>query len=72
MEGKKHFTLNDIEAYKAAFKLSNFVWDIVLSWSNFERDTLGKQFARAIDSISANLAEGFGRYSKKDKINFYR
>ena len=27
---------------------------------------------RAIDSISANIAEGFGRYTKKDKINFYR
>jgi four helix bundle protein len=23
-------------------------------------------------SISANIAEGFGRYFKKDKINFYR
>ena len=26
----------------------------------------------AVDSISANLAEGFGRYNKKDKIKFYR
>ncbi|MBD1397484.1 four helix bundle protein [Pontibacter sp. JH31] len=26
----------------------------------------------AVDSISANLAEGFGRYGKKDKIKFYR
>ena len=72
MESKKHFTLNDIEAYKAAFNLSNYVWNIVSGWSNFERDTIGKQYARAIDSISANLAEGFGRYAKKDKINFYR
>jgi len=72
MVDKKHFTLNDIEGYKAALKLSNYVWNIVSGWSNFERDTVGKQYARAIDSISANLAEGFGRYSKKDKINFYR
>jgi four helix bundle protein len=72
MEDKKHFKLNDIEAYKAAFKLSNYVWEIVSVWSNFERDTIGKQFARAVYRISANLAEGFGRYSKKDKINFYR
>jgi len=27
---------------------------------------------KALDSVSANLAEGFGRYGKKDKINFYR
>ena len=25
-----------------------------------------------MDSISANIAEGFGRYRKKDKIKFYR
>jgi len=25
-----------------------------------------------MDSISANIAEGFGRYSKSDKIRFYR
>ena len=72
MEQKKHLTLNDIEAYKAAFKLSNYVWEIVALWSNLSRDTVGKQFVRAADSISANLAEGFGRFNKKDKINFYR
>lgn len=30
------------------------------------------QFVDAVDSISANIAEGFGRYFKKDKIKFYR
>jgi len=33
---------------------------------------VGRQFARSVDSISANIAEGFGRHSKKDKIKFYR
>jgi four helix bundle protein len=27
---------------------------------------------RAVDSISANIAEAFGRFGKKDKIKFYR
>ena len=72
METKKHFKLSDIEAYRSALKLSNYVWEIVFVWPNFQRDTVGKQFARAVDSVSANIAEGFGRYSKKDKINSYR
>jgi len=72
MDKKKHLQLNDIEAYKVAFNLSNYTWQLVQNWSNFECDTVGKQFVRAVDSISANLAEGFGQYSKKDKINFYR
>ncbi len=69
---KKYLQLNDINAYKKAYHLSNYVWTIVLKWDYFAKDTIGKQFVRAIDSISANIAEGFGRYTKKDKINFYR
>jgi len=68
----KYLKLNDISAYKISFHLSNYVWDIVVNWDYFVKDTVGKQFARAIDSISANIAEGFGRYNKKDKIKFYR
>jgi len=69
---EKYLTLNDISAYKIAFELSNYVWEIVIKWDNFAKYSIGKQFTEAVDSISANLAEGFGRYFKKDKINFYR
>lgn len=72
MEQKKFLKLNDIEAYKIAFHLSNFVWNVVVKWMHFERTTVGEQFIEAIDSISANIAEGFGRFNKKDKIKFYR
>ncbi len=64
--------LDKIYAYKRAFLLSNYVWNIVICWDYFAKDTVGKQFARSIDSISANIAEGYGRYHKKDKIKFYR
>lgn len=67
-----YLKLNDIQAYTTSFQLSNLVWQIVIKWKQFEKDTIGKQYVRAIDSISANLAEGFGRYTKKDKIKFYR
>jgi four helix bundle protein len=51
--------------------LSNYIWVIVIDWEFFAKDTIGKQLARAIDSISANIAEGFGRFGKRDKIKFY-
>jgi four helix bundle protein len=60
-----------LDAYSTSYELSNFVWEIVISWNYFEKNTLGKQFSRAVDSISSNIAEGFGRFSKKDKIRFY-
>lgn len=72
MDTKKFLKLNDIEAFRVSFHLSNYVWDIVLKWNNFPQRTVGEQFIKAVDSISANIAEGFGRYGKKDKIKFYR
>ena len=69
---KKYLRLNDISAYKIAFELSNYVWNIVIKWDIFAKKTVGEQFIRSIDSISANIAEGFRRYYKKDKILYYR
>lgn len=67
-----YLSLQDLNSYKLSFDLSNYVWDIVINWDYFAKDTVGKQFVRSVDSISANIAEGFGRYYKKDKILFYR
>lgn len=69
---KKYLQLNDIDAYKRALVLSNYVWGIIIDWEWFAKKTIGSQFVEAVDSISANIAEGFGRYFKKDKIHFYR
>jgi len=64
-----HF--NDLNAYKISFPLSNYCWDLVKDWEYLAKVTVGLQLIRALDSISANIAEGFGRYGKKDKIKFY-
>ena len=70
--GKNYLNLNSIDAYRTSFHLSNYVWQAVVKWNYISINTVGTQFIRSIDSISANIAEGFGRYNKKDKIKFYR
>ncbi len=74
MNGRKtgYLDIRDLESYRKSYDLSNYVWEIIMKWDYFPRETVGKQFVRSIDSISANIAEGFGRYHKKDKIKFYR
>jgi len=69
---KNYLTIENISSYNKSFNLSNEIWEIVINWDYFAKETVGKQFVRSSDSISANIAEGFGRYSKKDKIRFYR
>ena len=69
---KNYLTIEKISSYHKSFDLSNEIWSVVIKWDYFAKDTIGKQFVRSTDSISANIAEGFGRYSKKDKVKFYR
>lgn len=68
---KKYLKLEDITAYKIASDLSDYVWKIISKWDWFNKRTLGIQYMNAIDSIAGNIAEGFGRFHKKDKIKFY-
>jgi four helix bundle protein len=67
-----YLKLNDMKSYKVAFDLSNYIWDVAVKMDYCAKNTIGKQFTKVVDSISANIVEGFGRYEKKDKIKFYR
>ena len=51
--------------------LADKVWLIVEKWTYFQLDTVGKQWVRAVDSVSLNIGEGFGRNTFKDQRNFY-
>lgn len=66
-----YLKVDDLHSYNIAFNLSNEVWDIVIQWPYLDQKTIGAQFIEAADSISANIAEGFGRYHKKDNVKFY-
>lgn len=56
------FILEELEVYCLSEKLSNEVWKIVCEWDPFAKFGLGKQLTNSVDSISANIAEGYGRF----------
>jgi len=60
----------EMEVYKLSMEIGEKVYAIVRTWDFFEKDTTGKQLVKAVDSVAANLSEGFGRYHIKDKVNF--
>ena len=62
--------IEDLEIYKTAIDLSDKIWKIVITWEKFEKNTIGSQLIRAIDSVGANLSEGYGRGSKIDNARF--
>ncbi len=61
-----------LQVYTMSETLADDVWDIVMQWNSFAKDTLGKQVVRSADSIGANIAEGTGRGSFKDNRRFVR
>lgn len=67
----KYIKLKDLEVYKLARKASKLGWAIYeeLSWQ--EKKIIGDQFIEALDSIGANIAEGYGRYHYLDRVKFY-
>ena len=62
--------LEELQVYNLSMDLAEKIWDIVIGWDYFKKDTIGKQLVRAADSIAANLSEGFGRYHFKENVNF--
>src|SRR6266496_684457 len=65
------YTLEKLEVYQVAEEFSDEIWLVVEKWDQFKRDTIGKQFTRAADSISANIAEGYGRFYYAESKQFY-
>lgn len=68
---KNYLKFENLKSYKASRELSRLVWSEVIKWDYLSKKSIGDQFIRSIDSIGANIAEGLGRYHKKDKIKFY-
>ena len=61
----------DLDVYKLAEDLSDMIWYDFDKWSNKVQNTIGYQIIRSSDSIAANIAEGYGRYTPPDRKKFY-
>jgi four helix bundle protein len=61
----------DLDVYKLAEDLSDMIWNDFAKWSHKVQQTIGYQIIRSVDSIAANIAEGYGRYTPADRKKFY-
>ena len=64
-------TLENLKAYQKALVVSELAWKILELIPGKIDNPTGNQFIRSADSISANIAEGYGRKTPKDRANFF-
>ncbi len=65
----KRFT--DLRVWQESHSLSLAIYRITKDFPNDEVYGLSSQIRRAAVSVGSNIAEGFNRFSKKEKIQFY-
>jgi len=70
MNEKAHQSFTELEVWKRARKLKNDIKELTSLFPPDERFRLTDQIIRSSRGINSTIAEGHGRYTFKDQINF--
>lgn len=62
----------NMSVWKKSIELLMKIYEITKSFPPEERFGLISDMRRAVNSISHNFAEGYGRYEPRDKTRFYK
>ncbi|MCX6230222.1 MAG: four helix bundle protein [Bacteroidetes bacterium] len=65
-------SFEELEVWKASQALRNSIWKLTKTFPKEELYRLSDQLIRASRSVSANIAEGFGRFHFQENIQFCR
>jgi four helix bundle protein len=71
MKSQNFIELKDLKVYQLSRKLSSITWKIFCRMNFEDKKHIGDQFLHSVDSIGANIAEGYGRFHYLDKVRFY-
>jgi four helix bundle protein len=71
MKNGKIQSFTDLHVWQEGHKLVIMVYKITEKFPKKETYSLIDQMRRSVASVTANIAEGFGRHSYKEKLQFY-
>ncbi|OGE31388.1 hypothetical protein A3C59_02980 [Candidatus Daviesbacteria bacterium RIFCSPHIGHO2_02_FULL_36_13] len=71
MINNKIQSFTDLNVWKEGHKLVLMVYKVTASFPQKETYSIVDQMRRAASSVTANIAEGFGRQTYKEKLQFY-
>ncbi|HUD19969.1 MAG TPA: four helix bundle protein [Patescibacteria group bacterium] len=64
-------SFTDLEAWKINHQIVLAIYKLTVGFPKEEKFGIIDQLRRAASSVTANIAEGFGRYHYPDKLRFY-
>lgn len=67
----KVIDFTDLITWQKAHNLVLLIYNITAGFPAYEKLALSNQMQRAAVSVTSNIAEGFARRGKKEKIQFY-
>lgn len=70
-EKSAYIPIHELEVYRLSRKLSTSTWTVYQRLSFQEKKVWGDQMLSAIDSVGANIAEGYARFHFSEKSRFY-
>lgn len=71
MRNGKIESFTDLRVWQEGHKLVLMIYKITKNFPKSETYSLVNQMRRAVASVTANIAEGFGRQGYKEKVQFY-
>ncbi len=66
-----NYDFTSLVFYQRALELAKELYPRTLKFPAYEMFNLGDQIRRALTSITGNIAEGYGRYTFKDRRRFF-
>ncbi len=66
------FDFENLEVYKKSVKFTEKIYKVTKNFPEEENYGLASQLKRAAVSVASNIAEGSGRYNKKDFAQYLR
>lgn len=71
MKNGKIESFKDLNVWKEGHHLVLFIYQLTNTFPQEEKYSIVDQMRRSASSITANIAEGFGRQTYKEKVQFY-
>ena len=68
---KKFIPLQELEVYRMTRRLSSMAWVIYQRLAFQQRKVWGDKMLESVDSVGANVAEGYARFHFSEKARFY-